>query len=364
MITLLGQKGGAMLENLLQDVPERIIKWHRKHKRPLPWRTDASAYHTWLSEIMLQQTRIEAVIPYYYRFLEELPTIEHLANVPEDRLLKLWEGLGYYSRARNLKKAAQVVMEQYGGNLPVTAKELRSLPGIGDYTAGAIASMAFGQPEPAVDGNVLRVVTRITGDRSDIAQTAVKKRITERLRECYPTGTDAGDFTEGLMELGETVCIPAGNPRCEECPVKELCVANAKGMTLEIPVKSPKKQRKIQPKTVFLLRCHDRYAIQKRPDTGLLAGMWEFPNVDGELSKQQVKEQANEWGSSGQPLPLPSAVHVFTHIEWHLQGYLMELSHPLDGYSWVTAEELQNEIAIPVAFKKYKEWIIKTERSV
>ncbi|MBR3844220.1 MAG: A/G-specific adenine glycosylase [Clostridia bacterium] len=341
----------------LNKITSRIVEWHRSHKRDLPWRVDPSPYHTWLSEIMLQQTRIEAVIPYYHRFLQELPTIEALANVPEDRLLKLWEGLGYYSRARNLKKAAQKVMEEYGGQLPITAKELRALPGIGEYTAGAIASMSFGQPEPAVDGNVLRVITRITGDDGDITQTAVRKRITQSLREIYPSGVDAGDFTEGLMELGETVCIPAGVPRCQQCPVAEYCVANKENKTQQLPVKSEKKKRKIQHKIVFVLECNGKYAIRRRPDQGLLAGMWELPNVDKALCEEQ-------WGEAlGLSVvcakSLEPSVHIFTHVEWHMDGVYCQCETCDPGYVWITPAEILHETALPVAFRVYKDWILK-----
>ncbi len=337
-----------------KNIVQPIVSWHRQHKRDLPWRVDPSPYHTWLSEIMLQQTRIEAVIPYYHRFLQELPTIEDLANVEEERLLKLWEGLGYYSRARNLKKAAQKVMEEYGGSLPVSAKELRSLPGIGEYTAGAIASMSFGKPEPAVDGNVLRVFTRITGDYGDITQTSVKKRITGSLREIYPSGTDAGDFTEGLMELGETLCIPNGTPRCEACPVAEFCVAHKKNITHELPVKTEKKKRKIQQKTVFVLECNGLFALQQRPSKGLLAGMWELPNVD-EDTKGNCPYSLEIIESS----PLEPSVHIFTHIEWHMQGLYCKCTTCDDSFVWVTPQEILHEKALPVAFKVYIDWILK-----
>lgn len=331
-----------------------IVAWHREHKRDLPWRVDPSPYHTWLSEIMLQQTRIEAVIPYYHRFLQELPTIEDLANVEDDRLLKLWEGLGYYSRARNLKKAAQKVMEEYGGNLPITAKELRSLPGIGDYTAGAIASMSFGQPESAVDGNVLRVFTRITGDEGDITQTAVKKRITDSLQGIYPTGSDAGDFTEGLMELGETLCIPNGTPRCEHCPVAHLCIAKRDNLTDILPVKTEKKKRKIQNKTVFVLECNGKFALRRRPEKGLLSGMWELPNVD-----EDTKGNCPYNISVSETKPLENAVHIFTHIEWHIKGVYCKCNTCSEQFIWVTPQEILHQKALPVAFRVYKDWILK-----
>jgi A/G-specific adenine glycosylase len=292
--------------------------------------------------------------------LAELPTIEDLANVPEERLLKLWEGLGYYSRAKNLKKAAQTVMEQFGGQLPITAKELRALPGIGDYTAGAIASMAFGQPEPAVDGNVLRVVTRIIGDDSDIMLTTTKKRITGILQTVYPTGEDAGVFTEGLMELGETICIPNGAPKCELCPVKEICVAFKENLTDKLPVRSEKKKRKIEKKTVFLFMYKGKYALCKRPDKGLLAGMWELPNIEGELSQEQTKQWAVEhFADENTFVDVGKATHIFTHIEWHMNGYFFECTKQHESFIWVTPEELLEEYALPTAFRVYKNWILR-----
>jgi len=235
----------------LKKLISPLLSWYEKNKRPLPWRNDPTPYHVWISEIMLQQTRIEAVIPYYERFLRELPDIASLAAVPDDRLMKLWEGLGYYSRARNLKKAACALMEKYGGQLPDSAEELRRLSGIGDYTAGAIASISFGKPEPAVDGNVLRVIMRYLGKTDDIALQATKKETAAALRAVYPSGNAASNLTQAIMELGESVCIPNGQPKCECCPLSSLCVAKTENLTDSIPVKSPKKPRKQEPKTVF-----------------------------------------------------------------------------------------------------------------
>ncbi len=344
--------------NQLSELPIRLVPWHRRNKRELPWRIDSSPYHTWLSEIMLQQTRIEAVIPYYYRFLQEAPTVADLANLPEERLLKLWEGLGYYNRARNLKKAAVMIMKEYGGQLPATFSQLRKLPGIGDYTAGAIASMAFGQPEPAVDGNVLRVVTRITGNDSDINLATTKKEITEQLRQIYPSGEDAGDFTEGLMELGETICIPAGAPRCFNCPAQDLCVAFQKNLTQVLPIKSDKKQRKLQPKTVFILQYENRFAIKKRGEKGLLANMWELPNVDAAFTPEQLSVWLGEHGCDvGTYQKLKNTTHIFTHIEWQMQGVYAKCHQMDQRFVWVTAKQLLEEYALPTAFRAYKEYI-------
>ena len=328
-----------------------ITEWYAAARRLLPWRKDPSPYHTWIAEIMLQQTRIEAVIPYYTRFLDELPDIPALAAVPEDRLLKLWEGLGYYSRARNLKKAAIMAVEQYGGKLPASAAELRRLPGIGDYTAGAIASIAFGLPEPAVDGNVLRVLTRLLASGEDITQQATKRRFTELLRSHYPEGSAAALLTEGIMELGETVCVPNGLPRCDSCPVRSLCAAHHGGEELSYPVKAAKKARRVEEKTVLLLRCGGRYAIRKRPGTGLLAGLWEFPNLEGNLSPETLRElyPGCTVRSAG------SAKHIFTHVEWHMAGYFLECGNELPGYVWKTPEEIGEAYSLPTAFRTYQE---------
>jgi A/G-specific adenine glycosylase len=335
-----------------------LLAWYEKNKRPLPWRNEPSPYHVWISEIMLQQTRIEAVIPYYERFLRELPNVASLAAVSDDRLMKLWEGLGYYSRARNLKKAACTIMEKYNGNLPDNAKELRSLSGIGDYTAGAIASISFGKPEPAVDGNVLRVMMRFLGKTDDIALQSTKKETADALRTVYPSGEEAKNLTQAIMELGESVCIPNGQPKCELCPLSSICVAHRENLTDSIPVKSPKKPRKQEPKTVFLLSCRGNYAICRRPETGLLAKLWEFPNTKGKLSEEEAFDYLSSLGLSPIGLtPCEDAVHIFTHIEWHMTGYTAECLTPTENFLWKTADEILSEYAIPSAFRAYTEYI-------
>ncbi len=318
-----------------------LIAWHRKHRIALPWRENTDAYRVWISEIMLQQTRIEAVIPYYHRFLSKLPDVAPLAAVEEDRLLKLREGLGYYSRARNLKKAAMILMEQHGGRLPASAEQLRRLPGIGDYTAGAIASIAYGLPEPAVDGNVLRVLARLYAHPSDILAQKTKKQAAEKLRAVYPSGEDARLLTEGLMELGEIVCIPNGRPRCEDCPIREHCAAYAKDEVEQYPVRTPKKERKIEKRTVYLLHNNGQYAIQRR-GPGLLSGMWQFPN---ELEHKKV---AGEF--------LGKAKHVFSHVEWHMVGYRVE-SERDEQYTWADAKTITERYAIPKAFRAYMRYL-------
>ncbi len=334
---------------------DRITRWFEENGRLLPWREGKDPYRIWISEIMLQQTRIEAVIPYYHRFLERLPSPAALAACPDDELMKLWEGLGYYSRARNLKKAALMIMERFDGKMPHSAEDLRRLPGIGAYTAGAIASIAFGEPEPAVDGNVLRVVTRYLGDKSDIALETTKKKITSLLKEIYPTGKRAGALTEGIMELGERVCIPNGVPLCEACPLKDKCIAKQKKLTDMLPVKSPKKERKTVEMTVFLLCCNGKYALRQREETGLLAGMWEFYHIDGKKAKDAALEALKEMGFS--PLSLHScgtAKHIFTHLEWHMTGFLVTVENENGAEVWKSAEEIRNSVALPTAFRYFK----------
>lgn len=331
-----------------------VVEWFRKEGRLLPWREGRNPYRIWISEVMLQQTRIEAVIPYYHRFLHELPDLAALADCPEDKLLKLWEGLGYYSRARNLKKAAVKVMTDFGGEMPRDVKALRSLSGIGDYTAGAIGSIAFGLPAPAVDGNVLRVMTRVLGDESDIALPETKKKIDSLLESVYPTGSAAGDLTEGIMEIGERVCIPAGVPLCTVCPLKKICASKG-GLWERIPVKSPKKERKVLEKTVFVLDCNGEIAIRRRPEGGLLAGMWEFYSVDRALSHDDAKKHLTEQGFEPKELiSLGKATHIFTHLEWHMTGYLVHCDRKQDGFLWERMERIDEAYAIPTALQKIK----------
>lgn len=339
----------------MNEIISLLIRWYNLVRKPLPWRESPTPYHVWISEIMLQQTRIEAVIPYYHRFLAELPTVQALAETEDDRLMKLWEGLGYYSRARNLKRAAQRIVSEYGGELPRTADELRKLPGIGDYTAGAVASIAFGQPEPAVDGNVLRVISRITASAEDISLEKTKRDVRERLREVYPSGRDAGLLTEGLMELGETVCLPNGEPRCADCPVREHCLAYQTGTVDDYPVKSEKKARRIEERTVLLLRCGNCYAIRKRPAKGLLAGMWEFPNAAGHLNSGEALERLGLDVTGVHFQPVGTAKHIFSHVEWHMIGYKVTVAATAeDGtLTWADAETIRKTYAIPTAFRYF-----------
>lgn len=340
----------------LKKLPGALLPWFEQNKRDLPWRKDKEPYHVWLSEIMLQQTRVEAVKGYYLRFLEALPTVQALSDVDDGLLLKLWEGLGYYNRARNLKKAAIEIMTKYGGVFPATYEEIRSLPGIGEYTAGAIASICFSQPAPAVDGNVLRVIARIYNEDTPIDTPAYKKSVQERLAKIYPA--QAGEFTQSLMELGATLCGPNWAPRCEECPCAQFCKAYAAGTAEKLPVKLPKKDKKQEKRTVFVLSCGDRYALQKRPENGLLAGLWEFPNVEGELSMQEGLSTVEKWGIH--PVQLLRQVqrqHIFTHIRWEMTGLYIEVKKPAGEFVWHTADEIEAQAALPTAFRQFWEEI-------
>jgi len=329
-----------------------LIDWYRRSRRPLPWREQPTPYHVWISEIMLQQTRIEAVLGYYSRFLAALPDIPALAAVDEDSLLKLWEGLGYYSRARNLKKAAGVLMAQYGGMLPRTVTELKALPGIGDYTAGAIASIAYHQPEPAVDGNVLRVVMRLLACSDDVIEPKTRKAVTALLRACYPSGENAGLLTEGLMELGETVCVPNGEPACLLCPLRELCRAAQSGSATDYPVRTKPKERRRETRTVLLLRCGTDYAIRRRPDTGLLAGLWEFPNREGLLDAAGIEQALGVKLLSC--VPCGEGKHIFSHVEWHMTGWLAECAEKPEGFTWADAATIRARYSIPTAFRYFQ----------
>ena len=345
-----------MDSNILNNLPGVLLPWFDKEKRDLPWRQDRQPYHVWLSEIMLQQTRVEAVKGYYARFLRALPTVAALANADDEVLHKLWEGLGYYSRVRNLKKAAQVVMDTHAGIFPNTYDSIRALPGIGPYTAGAIASICYELPTPAVDGNVLRVISRICNEDTPIDSPAYKKSVEHRLAAVYPSR--AGDFTQALMELGATLCGPNWAPQCEKCPCASFCKAHAAGTASQLPVKSPKKAKKEEEKTVFILSCDGFYALQKRPSKGLLAGLWEFPNVPGKLDMTAGMDTVKNWGlTPRQPLRQVARLHIFTHIRWQMQGIYLEVAEKNDTFVWLTADEIRQQAALPTAFRQFWEEI-------
>ncbi len=331
-----------------------LLSWYESHARILPWREQPEPYRVWISEIMLQQTRVEAVKPYFNRFMEELPDVGALAQVEEERLLKLWEGLGYYNRARNLKKAAQIMTETYGGCLPDSFEELKKLPGIGSYTAGAIASIAYNIPVPAVDGNVLRVISRVLASREDILKQSVKRRMEAYLKEAMPKDR-ASAFNQGLIETGAMVCVPNGEPKCGECPLASVCLGRRQGLLDTIPHKAPKKPRKVEERTVLLLEKGDRIALEKRPDKGLLASLYQFPNVEGILSEDDVRKTLALKGAQAEHIqPAGKARHVFSHVEWHMTGYRVWLKDfPAGQYLFVQRQELKEKYPVPNAFSVY-----------
>lgn len=336
----------------IRDLPQLLLPWYGEHHRALPWREDREPYHIWLSEIMLQQTRVEAVRGYYTRFLEILPTVEALACCDDETLRKLWEGLGYYSRVRNLKKAAQVIREKHQGVFPKTYEEILALPGVGEYTAGAICSIAYDLPTPAVDGNVLRVMSRLLDDPAPIDLPATKSRVRELLLGIYPR--EAGDFTQALMELGATLCGPNRKPECERCPCVSLCRGYANGTADALPVKSPKKERRQEDRTVFLLNCGGKYALEKRPEKGLLAGLWQFPNVSGKLDTGAALETVENMGlMPGELFKEVYRKHVFTHIQWNMKGVYLEVLEPGGNFQWFTAQQIDTQAALPTAFRQF-----------
>ncbi len=408
--------------NLYGETVPYLLHWYDYNRRILPWREDPTPYHVWVSEIMLQQTRVEAVKGYYDRFLACLPDVAALAAAEEEVLLKLWEGLGYYNRVRNMQKAARILMEQYGGQMPADYEMIHALPGIGDYTAGAIASIAFGLPYPAVDGNVLRVMSRIACSEENIAKEKTKQKLKQDLTTVMPARS--GDFNQSLMELGATVCLPNGKPLCELCPVMHLCKAFHDGRETELPVKSGKKERRIEKRVVFLVFCGEKILLHRRPKKGLLSGLWEFPNVEigsGEatkgktpmgLSKQLAGNVANEFtlGVSDETLPCvkkdKKAKHIFSHVEWHMEGirietedmgeeyqkrltaFVQQLTEGVsegeeevsvaktlrtdtvetvqaadknDDWAFVTRQELRETYPVPSAFEAYVKEVLKTE---
>lgn len=349
---------------MLQDFPlemitEPLLLWFAGHARVLPWREEPTPYRVWVSEIMLQQTRVEAVKPYFERFVKVLPDVRALAECEEEALLKLWEGLGYYNRVRNMQIAAKTVMEEYGGQLPASYEELLKLKGIGHYTAGAIASIAYGIPVPAVDGNVLRVISRLCEDSSDIGKQSVRNEMEKALQAVMPKGR-AGAFNQALMELGATVCVPNGAPLCGDCPWNGFCKAGQRQSWDRIPVKGKAKPRKIEEKTVFIIQIGNQVVLNKRPAKGLLAGMYEFPNTNGHLSKEEVLVWAKRHGVSPIRIkPLEAAKHIFSHVEWHMVGYVIRVDELLqqEGLLFVDVKETEEKYPIPAAFSAYTKYM-------
>lgn len=352
----------------LQILIEPLLNWFAGHARVLPWREEPTPYRVWASEIMLQQTRVEAVKPYFERFTKRLPDVKALAECPEDELLKLWEGLGYYNRVRNMQKAAIQVMEAYGGQLPADYEELLKLKGIGSYTAGAIASIAYQIPVPAVDGNVFRILTRVAADDTDIMKPSFRTLLEKELREVMQGMEMPGAFNQALMELGATVCVPNGAPLCEQCPWNSLCLARKEGRIAELPVRTKAKARRIEKRTVLVIRDNDKVAIRKRPEKGLLAGLYELPNVVGRYSQDEIVHLVKDMHLS--PIrvqKLENAKHIFSHIEWQMEGYAILVEEAgfdaeaekmaANNLIFVDAEKSQENYAIPSAFAAYAKYM-------
>ena len=341
----------------IKGIQNNLLDWYRMNAKSYLWRDDPTPYHVWISEIMLQQTRIEAAMPYYHRFISALPDVQSLAEVSQDKLLKLWEGLGYYSRVKNLQKAAKIIVEDYDGLLPSDYAQLLALPGIGTYTAGAIASIAYRIPVPAVDGNVMRVLSRLTNDTTDVLSTVGKKHFTTLASELI-SQDDPGAFNQALMELGENICLPNTLPHCSLCPLQNSCKAVRFGTAGDLPVRVKKTQRRIENRNVVLLISDEevpKILLHRRDNRGLLGGMWEFPNTTDEqplccIPKALISE------CSVVDI-LPSSKHLFSHIEWRMQGHhyrIKKSGDTTDDYCWVTLSELEDTYPIPGAFAAYK----------
>ena len=338
---------------LYKALPMLLVPWYEQNKRDLPWRENRDPYRVWLSEIMLQQTRVEAVRDRYLLFLATLPTVTDLAAASEEVLLKLWEGLGYYSRARNLHKAAKVVAEA-GGTFPTEVPALRDLPGVGEYTAGAIASICYDTAVAAVDGNVLRVVSRVLASEKPIDDPAVKADITKKLTAVYPQGA-CGAFTQSFMDLGSGICTPR-SPHCEACPLKDICRAKAKGIVEQLPVKAPKKPKREEKLTLFLLECDGAYAIEKRAQKGVLHGLWQLPNVQGALTPTEALQAAEAMGiGMATPVRELHREHIFTHIRWEMTFYHLRCLTRGGDFTWASEKELAEIYALPTAFRKFLE---------
>ena len=341
-----------MEKDIFEQLPIVLLPWYENHKRILPWRETLDPYCIWVSEIMLQQTRVEAVKGYYNRFIDALPTLADLAKADDDLLYKLWEGLGYYSRVRNMKKAAQAIVERYDGVFPGEYDDVIGLPGIGPYTAGAICSIAFGLKTPAVDGNVLRVISRLLNDPTPIDSPSFKKYVQQELQKVYPV--DAGAFTQSLMELGATVCGPNRKPDCAVCPCRGFCRAFQEGTADQLPVKNAKPDRRIEEKTVFILRCGHRYGLEKRPNKGLLADMWQFPNTSNKLDLNDSLRAVEGMGLRVRSVSrMVERKHIFTHVQWNMTGFYIEVAEQGGGLVWMSAEEINTDAGLPTAFRRF-----------
>ena len=342
----------------MNDVVEKLLIWYVNNKRELPWRKDKDPYHVWISEIMLQQTRIEAVLSYYEIFMKELPDISSLAAVEEDKLLKLWQGLGYYNRARNLKKAAIQIMEQYDGKFPTTYAEIIQLPGIGEYTASAISSICFGEREVTVDGNVMRVFTRFYNDEVNISKNSTKKIIRDKLLSIFVS--DFGLFNEAMMELGERVCIPNGMPKCDSCPLQEKCEAYHNENYYLFPIKDERRSKEEIDMTVFIFVWEKKTIVQKRKNAGLLHNLYEFPNMEGVLSFDEVLDYGSRYGTVESVSPSISYTHIFTHKKWKMQSYFVFMKKVNCSNLFSSISSIEVNFAMPTAFSPFL-YVLKEE---
>ena len=336
----------------------RLTAWYSEGHRDLPWRSAPGAYEVWISEIMLQQTRAETVIPYYRRFLALFPDVFALADSNETELLKAWEGLGYYSRARNLKRAAREIVERYGGELPASVSELRRLPGIGDYTAGAIASIAFGIPAPAVDGNFERVFCRYFGI-SEVMDPPARKQLAGDAESLVPRD-NPGAFANAVMELGATVCLPR-SPKCSVCPLEAECSARAQGDPEALPVKPKKKSQRVEVRSQMLVFGRRGVLLCCREER-LLQGLFVFPDREGDLTPEQMCAALEEMGiPAAYDAALGTARHVFTHIIWEMRIHAfraLEDSPAPEGARWADAATL-SELPLPSAVRAAKELALR-----
>ncbi len=363
------------INTTLERIVQPLLHWYKNEGRILPWRENQNPYYIWISEIMLQQTRVEAVKPYFSRFITALPTISALAAVPEEELLKLWEGLGYYSRARNLKRAAEKIMAEHSGLLPADFNLLLALPGIGRYTAGAISSIAYGKRVPAVDGNALRIIMRLLACHDDILKEKTRRQVETWLLDILPP--DSGAFNQALMDLGASVCLPKKAAKCPDCPLKQLCLAYDRNEVSQLPVKTKKTVRRIEARTVLLVIADEKIALQQRPPKGLLAGLWELPNFTGTLSADEIRQKLSDLGlHSHSLLPLAPSRHIFSHIEWHLTAYCAVIepagvAEDRKAYGktdtvlcWSKKAELQDRYALPSAFIPYVRFFLDKSAAI
>lgn len=337
---------------------QTILSWYDQGHRDLPWRRTQDPYRIWISEIMLQQTRAETVVSYYERFLARYPTVQDLASAPEEELLKAWEGLGYYSRARSLQKAAKEIVARYGGQLPADLEKLRALPGIGDYTAGAIASIAFGIPAAAVDGNVERVLCRWDAITDEVGTPTVRRQIAARAQALVPPDRP-GAFANAMMEMGATMCTPK-NPKCLLCPVREGCMGFAQGIAQELPRKAKKKAQRVENRAVLLVFCDNRVLIVKRQEK-LLGGLFVFPDVLEESDPARLCQALEALGiRAAYDEKLGHARHVFTHLIWEMDVHAVVADEmtQVPGGQWVSRQELA-ALPLPTAVKAARQWAME-----